>query len=275
MVKVSVLVPVYNSEDFLHDTINSILTQTFEDFELILLNDGSTDGSEKVIESFSDSRIKYYKNERNLGISATRNRLMEMATGEYWAVMDNDDISLPQRFEKQVAFLDRNLDVAIVGTWIELFNRRSVKGFAARVRKFITNLGLVWCHPSEVTLKETLKANSCMHPTMMIRASVIKENNIKYNPALTPSEDYDLVRQVLLTGFRVCNIREVLFKYNMHGNNFSVKKKKMMKEADKIIKKSIEDALGYHPKFRYPYLFIIARKLRFKPLLKWFKPWVN
>lgn len=275
MVKVSVLVPVYNSQDFLRETICSILNQTFGDFELILLNDASTDDSEKIIKSFDDSRIKYYKNEQNLGISGTRNRLMELATGEYWAVMDNDDISLPQRFEKQVAFLDENPDVAIVGTWLELFNKRPVKGLFAKVKKFITNLGLVWCQPSDVSMKELLRGNSCMHPTMMIRSSVIKGNNIKYNPELTPSEDYDLVRQVLLTGFRVCNIREVLFRYNLHGNNFSVKKKKMMKEADKIIKSNIEDALGYHPRFRYPYLFVIARKLRYKPLLKWLKPWVN
>ncbi len=275
MVKVSVLVPVYNSQDFLEDTINSVLGQTFKDFELILLNDASTDDSEKVIQKFSDSRIKYYKNEHNLGISGTRNRLVELAEGEYLAVMDNDDISLPQRFEKQVAFLDSHPDVAIVGTWLELFNKRPVKGVMANIKKFITNLGLVWCQPSEVTLKETLRGNSCMHPTMMIRAAVIKENNIKYNQALTPSEDYDLVRQVLMAGYRICNIQEVLFKYNLHGNNFSVKKKKLMKEADKIIKSNIEDALGYHPRFRYPYIFIIIRKLRYKPLLKWFKPWVN
>ena len=275
MVKVSVLVPVYNSQDFLRDTINSILGQTFKDFELILLNDASTDDSEKIIKSFDDDMIKYYKKEQNLGISGTRNRLMELANGEYWAVMDNDDISLPKRFEKQVDFLDKNPDVAIVGTWIELFNKRPVKGFVAKVKKFITNIGLVWCQPSEVTMKELLRGNSCMHPTMMIRASVIKDNNIKYNSALTPSEDYDLVRQVLLTGFRICNIREVLFRYNLHGNNFSVKKKKMMKEADKIIKSNIEDTLGCHPHFRYPYILIIARKLRYKPLLKWFKPWVN
>ena len=133
----SVLVPVYNSQNFLRDTINSILSQTFEDFELILLNDASTDESEKVIESFNDSRIKYYKNEHNLGISGTRNRLFELAKGEYWAIMDNDDISMPKRFEKQVAFLDKNPDVAIVGTWLQLFNKSPAYGLAAKIKKFL------------------------------------------------------------------------------------------------------------------------------------------
>ena len=275
MVKVSVLIPVYNSQDFVGDCIKSVLAQTFEDFELILLNDASKDASEEVIKSFDDKRIRYYKNEQNLGISGSRNRLLDLAEGEYLAIMDNDDISMPKRFEKQVEFLDKNPDVAAVGTWIELFNKRPVKGIVNRCKKMITNIGLVWCQPSEVTWKELMRANSCMHPSMMIRKSALLEHGIRYNAKYTPAEDYDLVRQFLQAGCRVCNIQEVLFRYNLHGNNFSLQKRQMMIQADSAVKTDIENLLNCHPKFRYPYWMTMARKLRYKPLLKWFKPWVK
>ena len=100
--KVSVLMPVYNTQsEHLHEAIDSILAQTFRDFEFLILNDCSTDPQvEEVVKSYSDPRIVYAVNERNLGISGARNRLLDMAQGEYLVVMDHDDISLPERFEK-------------------------------------------------------------------------------------------------------------------------------------------------------------------------------
>ena len=98
MPEVSVLLPVYNTpEDFLRQAVESILNQTFQDFELLIVNDASTTDVEKVIRSYSDSRIKYFKNKTNLGISGTRNILLDKAQGKYLAVMDHDDISLPER----------------------------------------------------------------------------------------------------------------------------------------------------------------------------------
>ena len=117
MPRVSVLLPVYNTRpEHLREAIDSILAQTFADFELLILNDCSTNTDvEEVVKSYTDPRIVYAVNERNLGISPSRNRLLDMAQGEYLAVMDHDDISLPERFEKQVAFLDAHPDVGIVG----------------------------------------------------------------------------------------------------------------------------------------------------------------
>ena len=105
MPRVSVLLPVYNTRpEHLREAIDSILAQTFADFELLILNDCSTNADvEEVVKSYTDPRIVYAVNERNLGISPSRNRLLDMAQGEYLAVMDHDDISLPERFEKQVA----------------------------------------------------------------------------------------------------------------------------------------------------------------------------
>ena len=126
MVKISVLLPVYNTKEaYLRETIESILHQTFKDFELIIVNDASTDSNvEKVVKSYKDRRIRYFKNPVNLGISQTRNRLIELAKGKYLAVMDHDDIALPKRLAEEVAFLDKHSEVGVVGTWYENFPKR-------------------------------------------------------------------------------------------------------------------------------------------------------
>jgi glycosyltransferase involved in cell wall biosynthesis len=100
--------PVYNAEKYLKECLDSMLTQTFTDFELLLIDDGSTDGSAAMIAALPDPRIRYVKNEKNMGIARTRNRGLELARGEYIAFIDSDDVSVPQRLEKQVAFMDAN-----------------------------------------------------------------------------------------------------------------------------------------------------------------------
>ena len=267
MVKVSVLIPVYNAEKFIRESINSILNQTFNDFELLILNDASQDNSEQIIHLIKDKRLKYYKNASNLGISLSRNTLMKLAKGEYLAIMDNDDLSLPDRFEKQVKYLDEHPDVTIVGSWGRLFNHMPAPTLRDKIRKFIINMGWVWCQPEIVTMEETLRGNTCMHSSMMIRKKDFENNQIEYNQQYTPAEDYDVLRQALQAGLKIRNIQEVLFEYNLHGNNFSIRKKQAMKKADQCVKQNIRKFLNindYHP---YPYWLIIARKLRLKAFM--------
>ena len=123
MPKVSVLMPVYKTPElFLKEAIESILNQTFKDFEFLIIDDCPEDKTcENIISSFTDKRIKYIRNEINLGISGTRNRLLQIAKGKYIAVMDHDDVSLPERFEKQVAFLDAHPEIGVVGCQAEHF----------------------------------------------------------------------------------------------------------------------------------------------------------
>ena len=268
MVKVSVLIPVYNAAAFLEDSIDSILNQTFKDFDLLLLYDCSTDNSEEIIKKFNDNRIKYYKNEQNLGISGSRNKLMDLAQGEYFAIMDNDDLSLPERFAKQVSFLDEHKDVTIVGTWGELFNNVPAKGIYTKIKKIITNMGWVWRQPANVTIKETLRGCTSMHSSMMVRRDDFIKYNIRYNPEYTPAEDYDMIRQVLTNGLKICNIQEVLFKYHLYGGNFSVKKKQLMKISDAKVKNDIKKFLQIENYKKYPYWLIILRKLRLKWMLR-------
>ena len=109
MPKISALLPVYNTkEEHLIECIESILNQTFKDFELIILNDGSTNNVEEIIKQYSDERIKYFKNEVNEGITKVRNKLLNMANGDYIAIVDHDDISFPYRFEKEYKIVNSN-----------------------------------------------------------------------------------------------------------------------------------------------------------------------
>lgn len=269
-IKVSVLIPVYNSASFLRDAVQSILKQTYTDFELILLNDASTDNSEQIIKSFSDPRIRYYKNDKNLGISASRNKLLDLAQGEYLAIMDNDDFSLPERLEKQVKFMDAKPDVAMLGTWGELFCRTAPENLLGKLKKQFINLGWVWCQPSIPTLQDMLHGNPVMHSSSILRKSALLEYNIRYNPAYTPAEDYDLCRQILEAGLKLHNLQEILFKYHYHGNNHSLKNKQAMKQADKKVKQDIRRLLNSN-EANYPYWKVMLQKLRLKPFLREYK----
>jgi glycosyltransferase involved in cell wall biosynthesis len=116
---VTVLMPVYNGEEFLHEAIESILKQTYLNFELLIINDGSTDSSENIILSYPDTRIRYIKNESNIKLIATLNNGFALAQGKYIVRMDADDYSVKERLQKQVAFMEANPEVTLAGSWFE------------------------------------------------------------------------------------------------------------------------------------------------------------
>ena len=129
MPKLSVIMPAYNAEKYIGEAIESILNQTFTDFEFIIIDDGSSDHTADIIKGFHDERIRFIQNEKNSGVANTLNKGLELSQGEYIARMDADDISLPARFEKQVAFMEANPDVAVVGCGIELFGMSHEKRY--------------------------------------------------------------------------------------------------------------------------------------------------
>lgn len=199
--KISVLLPVYNGAAYLSEAIKSILAQTYKNFELIIINDGSTDESETVIRQFNDTRILYYT-QRNQGLAATLNRAITIANGKYLARQDQDDISLPQRFEKQIAFLEEHPDYGIVGTWAEI---RGNDQDMLRAHK----------HPTEsLILKfELLFNNPFVHSSMMIRKSVFEKVALySTDKSRQPPEDYELWSRVARK-FEVANIPEILHIY--------------------------------------------------------------
>lgn len=206
MKKVSVLVPIYRTkEEYLREAIESILNQTFADFELLLLDDCPEDSREAIVKSYDDPRIVYAKNERNLGITLSRNKLIDLAKGEYLAVFDHDDVSLPTRLEKEVAYLDAHPEVGVVSSWVGTVGSKKVHKNPeddAEIR-----ITLMWDCP--VT-----------HSASMIRKSVLVDNNIRYEEYFSPAEDYGLWCRLLpLTKFH--NIPEVLFAYRNHEGNTS------------------------------------------------------
>ena len=266
--KISVLIPVHNGAGMLRETVNSILNQTLTDFELLLLDDASEDGSDKVIQSFADSRIRRFHSNTNLGISAARNKLMELAEGEYLAVLDHDDLSAPNRLEKQARLLDNNPEVAMVGSWGELFCARPpFPGFFGRLKQAFINLGWVWCQPEHPDIRDTLRGNPVMHSSSMLRRAALLRDNITYNPDYSPAEDYDLCRQLLAAGWQLANIPEVLFYYHYHGRNYSLTHKEAMRRADRKVKTDILNLLG-QKHFFYPYFLIMLQKLRLKKFLR-------
>ena len=219
--KISVLMPVYQTpETYLREAIESILAQSYTDFEFLILDDCPEKSVEYIVKTYVDKRIKYLKNTQNIGISASRNKLIDLSRGEYLAVMDHDDIALPERFKKEVAFLDSHPDVGVVGTWYERFPNKKIK------KTYITN--------SQIE-HNLMYACSILHPSSMIRKSTLISNNIRYEAEFTPAEDYVLWCR-LIGKTKFANIPEVLQKYRDYPNNSSKMKAAEMKEATNRIR---------------------------------------
>mgnify|MGYP000856632615 FL=1 len=223
--RVTVLMPVYNGEKHLKEAIESILNQTFNDFEFLIINDGSTDDSEKIILSYSDPRIHLF-NQENQGLSNTLNKGIKLSSGEFIARMDQDDISLSSRLDEQIKFMDANPDVGICGTYAILINERG-EGVGRAV------------YPSE---HEDIKAqllfsSSVVHPSVVFRKNIFINHNLEYTSG--KSEDYDLwVRAVRVT--KLVNINKFLFKYRADsGYSNILQKQAYLSSAHQIIKKNI------------------------------------
>lgn len=205
MPKVSVLMSLYNSnEEFLREAVESILNQTFTDFEFLIIEDGSKNPSDEVIKTYNDERIKYIVNEKNLGLAGSLNRGLSLAQGEYIARFDPDDISLPERLEKQVKYLDEHQNIGVLGTQYESFPKKRYSGLQ-------TNPKLI----KEILL---VQSNQLGHPTVMMRSSVLKEHNIKYDDYALYMEDYKLWLN-LSEVTEIANLDETLLKYRRHGGS--------------------------------------------------------
>ena len=200
---VSVVLPEYNAELYLKDAIDSVLAQTFSDFELIILNDGSVDKTEEIILSYNDSRIVYVRNEKNLGLIGTLNKGMALARGKYIARMDADDISFPQRFAKQVKFLEENQEYVICGT------------SAYRFHEDISDKKAFNPPLTDENIRVRLFFNSgFIHPSVMFRANVIKDNHLSFSEDYKYAEDYFFWMDLLKFG-KGFNLKEKLLYYRV------------------------------------------------------------
>ena len=201
MPKVSVVMPAYNAEKYIGEAIESILNQTFTDFEFIIVDDCSKDKTADIVNSYSDKRIRFYQNDKNMGVATTLNRGLDLATGEYIARMDSDDISLPERFEKQVAYMSAHPECAVCGTDIELFGAK---------RGVFAHSGT-----AELLKVDSLFASPLAHPTVMMRSSVIGALGMHYDGDYNGIEDYELWIRVT-EKYDLGNLNEILFRYRIH-----------------------------------------------------------
>lgn len=204
---VSVLMPVYNGEKYLHEAIDSILNQSYTNYEFIIINDGSTDNTEKIILSYNDPRIIYVKNEKNLRLIKTLNKGIDLAKGEYIARMDADDISMPNRFEKQVTCFITNKEIDIVNTQYYLLDD---DGKSYRIDK--TNLLI----RTEAVKYLSIFQTHIAHPAVMIRASILKRFKYLENETIEHIEDFDLWNRLFASGKCCYTIPDYLLYYRMN-----------------------------------------------------------
>ena len=204
--KISVIMPVFNAFPFLSESIQSILNQTFSEFELIILNDKSTDESLQIINNFKaiDNRIVLIDKEQNVGPANLRNEGINIAKGDYIALMDADDIAMPNRFEKQLTFLKNNPEIGLCGTWFTFFDAES------KTIKHSVD--------SDAIKVSFLHSCNIGNPTVMFKKEVL--GDLKFDNDYVPVEDYDLWSR-LLAKTKFYNIPESLLNYRQHNTNIS------------------------------------------------------
>lgn len=206
--RVSVLMPVYNAGIYLSEAIESILNQSFQDFEFLIINDGSTDNSENTILSYQDKRIRYIRNDQNIKLIATLNKGIDLCRGDYIVRMDADDISLPQRIEKQVAYLDAHPEIGLCGSWFENFGEH----VPTQIVKYL---------PDDTSIRiRHLYQTHIAHPTAVLRSSVLKLNQLSFDKVFIHGEDYHF--WTIVSAFcKMGNLQEVLVRKRDHPANIS------------------------------------------------------
>lgn len=202
---ISVLMPVYNTkEEYLRASIESILNQTFKNFEFIIVNDGSTNNVEEVILSYKDDRIKYFKQE-NQGIVGALNNAWSKASGKYIARMDSDDIAYPERFAKQIKFLEENPEYSLIGSWAKIIPSKNIIKL-----------------PQDIKIMDLLADCMFVHPSIMFNKADFEKFNIRYESGFDYVEDYCFYARAIKC-LKMTNLQEVLLDYRVYPENSSSK----------------------------------------------------
>ena len=226
---VSVLMPVYKTAPYLREAMDSMLCQTFKDFELIVLNDCSPDNAEKILDAYDDPRIIRYKGEKNVGLSNVLNVGIGMARGKYIARMDSDDISLPQRLQVQIDYLDKHTDVDLVSVGMQLFGARET----------------TWIREQNV---EKVKIEALFHSPVLHASSVWRKDSfeqygLRFRQEMVPSEDYDLWIRSLVKGLKLINLPDVLYKYRIHDAQATFQTEKTAEKDRQVLTNYLHLAL--------------------------------
>ena len=232
--KVSVILSIYNGEKFLEESTDSILNQTFKDFEIIIINDGSQDESLKIIRKYKDKRIILINNKKNLGFAKSFDKGLKIAKGKYIAICTQDDISHPKRLEIELNYLEKNNHIFLVGTSAIYIDEKGKE--IRRFRKYDDYKILAW---------RLRKSCGIIFPSIMFRNKDVSFDG---------HYEYNLYRKLIKRGENLTNIPNFLIKYRVHPNAESATtKEKQEKLRDEVIEKfkEIKDPTTFSDKIRY------------------------
>ena len=220
MPEVTIILPVYNGERYLREAINSVLAQTYRDFELWVCNDGSTDGTTAIVDSYTDPRVRRVDNPHNMGLVTTLNRAFAMAATPYIARMDDDDLWEPTKLEQQMALLAARPDVGICGTSIHKFG----------------DIDTVMLFPEESDALKVGLLFYCMmsHPSVVYRRSMLLKTGLTYRQDFFPAEDYKMWVDALQVT-NIYNIQQPLVHYRQHATQLCREKKEEQGRLERLL----------------------------------------
>ena len=232
----------------LKEAVDSILNQTFRDYEFIIIDDGSKGDTAVYLDALNDPRIKLLRNEMNIGITKSLNIGFRAARGKYIARMDGDDISLKERLEKQYAYMESHSDVALCGC--------SIEDFGAKSRQYFTKLN----DPEEYSIKSLFYYPGPLHPSFFIRSETLKRYHISYNEELIYAQDYGLLVDISRCGGIIYNLPEVLLKRRYHEKRISVQhsetqKRCSMKTQEKLLYELLGNVTEEEMELHYRYFY--------------------
>lgn len=252
---VSILMPVYKTAAYLKEAVDSILAQSFTDFELIVLDDCSPDNSEEILDEYDDPRIVRYHGEVNRGLSNVLNVGMDMARGKYIARMDSDDISLPNRLEVQVNYLEAHPEVDLCSCGMRLFG--------AKVETWVRE-----SDPEKVKIT-ALFFSPILHASSVWRKDSFDRNGLRFRQEMVPAEDFDMWCRAIVCGLTLVNIPDVMYLYRIRpdqatGNTAATQAK--VQEVRQAYLKTICPSLSDKQVEAFPdkVLPVIIANLRFR-----------
>lgn len=252
---VTVVIPVHNAEAFLKEAIESIINQTYTNLEILLINDGSTDNSSKIIAEYAsyDQRIKVITNRNALGYGGEKasNEAYKIASGDFIAKLDADDVAMPDRLEKQIQYLINNPDIFLVGSWMKIIDQA---GIEKGKRKYPVN--------NEDILREFYLRNCIGHPTIMFRNKIIPDDFYKLR--FKALNDYYTHFLHMQQGLKMANIPDYLVKYRIHNSNTTFSRLKEQWMVNMEIKRYIDSNISVY--FRYKtFIYLIDAFIRYMP----------
>lgn len=229
---ISVIMPVYNTkEEYLREAIDSILMQSFTNFELIIVDDCSNEETVGILETYTDNRIKIYHNEKNLGVAGSLNQAIRMSRGKYIARMDSDDISVSERLQWQWEYMEKHPDTIVLGGVAQVVGSKELLGILGRKKKKDIQLEL---HFNNINL---------VHPTVMFRAKALRSNSLLYNEEVV-AEDYDMWTRCIQYG-DIESISKILLYYRIHESQVTTsKREKIVRSTNEVRLKQLMNIGG-------------------------------